>query len=164
MPLLLKIESLAKGPVHLEGKLTVDELQMESLDELVEIGEPLEYDLTASRAGDSISIRGRMGMRLNCECARCLRPFKYQVKLSEWICLLPLTGEEKIEIIDGSADLTPFLREDSFLAFPQHPLCESGCNKSPQTGADGKQPTLKLASRKQNEASAWAELDQLKLD
>ncbi len=164
MPLLLKIESLAKGPVHLKGELAVGELQMESLDELVEIGGPLGYDLTATQAGDSISLRGRMGMHLNCECARCLRPFKYQVKLPGWICLLPLSGEGKIEIIDGSADLTPHLREYTFLAFPQHPLCESGCDKSPQTGVDGKPPTLKLASGKHSEASAWAELDQLKLD
>ena len=63
MPLLLKIETLAKGPVRLRGELAMDELQMESLDELIEIGGPLEYDLTAKRAGDNISLQGSMGMR-----------------------------------------------------------------------------------------------------
>ena len=95
MPLLLKIENLAKGPVHLRGELAVDELQMESLDELIEIGGPLEYDLTAKRAGDNISLQGRMGMRLKCECARCLQPFEYRVELPDWSCFLPLSGEEK---------------------------------------------------------------------
>ena len=42
MPLLLKIETLVKGPVRLRGNLAVHELQMESLDELIESGEPLE--------------------------------------------------------------------------------------------------------------------------
>ena len=64
MPLLLKIETLAKGAVRLRGELAVDELQMESLDELIKIGGPLEYDLTAKRAGDNISLQGRMGCLL----------------------------------------------------------------------------------------------------
>ena len=164
MPLLLNIETLAKGAVPLRGELAVDELQMESLDELIKIGGPLEYDLTAKRAGDNISLQGRMGMRLKCECARCLQQFEYRVELPDWSCFLPLSGEEKIELINDSADLTPYLREDTFLAFPQHPLCESGCDESPQAGVDGKPPGIKLASGKHSEASAWAELDQLNLE
>ena len=164
MPLLLKIENLAKGPVHLRGELAVDELQMESLDELIEIGGPLEYDLTAKRAGDNISLQGSMGMRLKCECARCLQTFVYRVELPDWSCFLPLSGEGNIELINDSADLTPYLREDTFLSFPQHPLCESGCDESPQAGVDGKPPGIKLASGNHSEASAWAELDQLNLE
>jgi uncharacterized metal-binding protein YceD (DUF177 family) len=105
-----------------------------------------------------------MGMRLKCECARCLQPFEYRVELRDWSCFLPLSGEETIELINDSADLTPYLREDTFLAFPQHPLCESGCDESPQASVDGKAPTLKLASGNHSETSAWAELDQLNLE
>ncbi|SVE24745.1 uncharacterized protein METZ01_LOCUS477599, partial [marine metagenome] len=47
MPLLLNIETLAKGPVRLRGELSPEELDMETLDELVEADEPLDYDLTA---------------------------------------------------------------------------------------------------------------------
>ena len=36
MPLLLNIETLAKGPVRLRGELSPEELDMETLDELVE--------------------------------------------------------------------------------------------------------------------------------
>ena len=164
MPLLLKIEMLAEGPVSLRGELAVDELQMETLDELIKIGGPLEYDLTAKRAGDNISLQGSMGMLLKCECARCLQPFEYRVELQEWSCLLPLSGEGNVELINASADLTPYLREDTFLSFPQHPLCETGCDESPKAGVDGKPTTLKLDSGNHNEASAWAELDQLNLE
>ena len=165
MPLLLKIETLAKGPVRLRGELAVEELQMESLDELIEVGGPLEYDLTAKRAGDNISLQGRMGMRLKCECARCLQPFEYRVELPDWSCFLPLSGEEKIELINDSADLTPYLREDTFLAFPQHPLCEPGCGGSPKwTGGDGKPLKIKEASAGPSEASVWSKLDNLNLD
>ena len=164
MPLLLKIEILAKGPVSLRGELAVDELQMETLDELIKIGGPLEYDLTAKRAGDTISLQGSMGMHLKCECARCLQPFEYRVELQDWSCFIPLSGKGNIQLINDSADLTPYLREDTFLSFPQHPLCESGCDESPQASVDGKVPSLKLASGNHSEASAWAELDQLNLE
>ena len=165
MPLLLKIETLAKGAVRLRGELAVDELQMESLDELIKIGGPLEYDLTAKRAGDNISLQGCMGMRLKCECARCLQPFEYRVELPDWSCFLPLSGEEKIELINDSADLTPYLREDTFLAFPQHPLCEPGCGGSPKwTGGDGKPLKIKEACGEPSEASVWSKLDNLKLE
>ena len=164
MPLLLKIEILANGPVSLRGELAVDELQMETLDELIKIGGPLEYDLTAKRAGDTISLQGSMGMHLKCECARCLQPFEYRVELQDWSCFIPLSGKGNIQLINDSADLTPYLREDMFLAFPQHPLCGSGCDESPQASVDGKAPTLKLASGNHSEVSAWAELDQLNLE
>ena len=165
MPLLLNIETLAKGPVRLRGELSPEELDMETLDELVEADEPLDYDLTAERAGDNILLRGRLTMRLQCECARCLRPFVHRVELPEWSCLLPLAGEEKIGLINVSADLTPYLREDTFLAFPQHPLCEPGCGGSPKwTGGDGKPLKIKEACGEPSEASVWSKLDNLKLE
>ena len=54
MPLLLNIETLANGPVRLRGELSPGELDMVTLDELVEADEPLDYDITAERAGDNI--------------------------------------------------------------------------------------------------------------
>ena len=134
VPLLLNIETLANGPVQLKGELSPEELGMETLDELVEADAPLEYDLTAERAGDNILLQGQIAMRLQCECARCLRAFEHRVELPEWSCLLPLNGDEKIELINNSGDLTPYLREDTFLAFPQHPLCEPGLRWIPKIG------------------------------
>ena len=164
MPLLLNIETLADGPVQLKGELSPEELGMETLDELVEANAPLDYDLTAERAGDNILLQGQITMRLQCECARCLRAFEHRVELQGWSCLLPLNGDEKIELINNSGDLTPYLREDTFLSFPQHPLCEPGCDGSPKL-AWGESKPLKIteASGKTSEASVWSKLDNLNL-
>jgi len=164
VPLPLNIETLANGPVQLKGELSPEELGMETLDELVEANEPLEYDLTVERAGDNILLQGQITMRLQCECARCLRAFEHHVELQEWSCLLPLNGDEKIELINNSGDLTPYLREDTFLAFPQHPLCEPGCDGSPKL-AWGESKPLKIteASDKTRDASVWSKLDNLNL-
>ena len=164
MPLLLNIESLTNGPVQLKGELSSEELDMETLDELVKADEPLDYDLTAERAGDNILLQGQITMRLQCECARCLRAFEYRLELQEWSYLLPLNGAEKIELTNNSADLTPYLREDTFLAFPQHPLCKPGCGESPKLGwGDGKPLEIKEVSDKTSEASIWSKLDNLNL-
>ena len=164
VPLLLNIETLADGPVQLKGELSPEELDMETLDELVEANAPLDYDLTAERAGDNILLQGQITMRLQCECARCLRAFEHRVELQGWSCLLPLNGDEKIELINNSGDLTPYLREDTFLAFPQHPLCEPGCDGSPKLAwGEGKPLKITEASGKTSEATVWSKLDNLNL-
>ena len=165
MPLYLNIETLANGPVELKGELSPEELEMETLDDLVEANEPLGYDLTAERTGDNVLLRGRLRIRLQCECARCLRPFEHQIDLPDWSCLLPLAGAEKIELTGVSADLTPYLREDTFLAFPQHPLCEPGCGPPrKRTSRGGHSLKIWEATSGNDEASVWAELDNLNLD
>ena len=165
MPLFLNIETLANGHVELKGELSPEELDMETLDELVEANEPLAYALTAERTGDNVLLRGSLRMRVRCECARCLRSFEHCIDLPDWSCLLPLAGEEKIVFTGVSADLTPYLREDTFLAFPQHPLCEPGCGKTPKrTGRGAHSLKIREATSRSDEASVWAELDNLNLD
>ena len=164
VPLLLNIETLANGPVQLKGELSPEELGMETLDELVEADEPLGYDLMVERTGDNILLQGQITMRLQCECARCLRAFEHHVELQEWSCLLPLNGDEKIELINNSGDLTPYLREDTFLCFPQHPLCEPGCDGSPKLAwGEGKPLKITEASGKTSEPTVWSKLDNLNL-
>jgi len=63
-------------------------------------------------------------------------------------------------VINDSVDLTPYLREDIFLAFPQHPLCKSDCR-----GLAASQPDKgRKTTRPEPDASPWAALDKLKLD
>jgi uncharacterized metal-binding protein YceD (DUF177 family) len=40
---------------------------------------------------------------------------------------LPLEGEDKVPVDNDCVDLTPFVREDILLEFPQHPLCKPDC-------------------------------------
>jgi uncharacterized metal-binding protein YceD (DUF177 family) len=54
-------------------------------------------------------------------------------------------------------DLTPFVREDILLDFPQHPLCKPDCaglkKKAARKAAAGEKPAT----------AVWATLDKLKL-
>ena len=161
MPLLINLRHLERETVTLRGALPVAELDLEGIDELIQPRSPLEHDLVVDRHERSILVQGRLRLTLGCECARCLKPFEHRLDLSEWSCLLPLEGEDKAVISNDCVDLTPYLREDIVLAFPQHPLCEAECRGL---------MSRRVAGSKQSDApatgelsSAWAELNKLKL-
>jgi uncharacterized metal-binding protein YceD (DUF177 family) len=164
MPLLLSIEPLAKGAVSLKGELPLNELDMVSLDNLVEPAGPLEYNLVAEKNGDSILLEGSLKMSLKCECARCLQAYEHRIELLNWSCLLPLKGEDSLEINRDKADLTPYLREDTLLAFPRHPLCGSECGGIAQVAGNGENTVLSEPLPEEPEdKNVWAELDKLDL-
>ncbi len=56
---------------------------------LVQARLPLRYDLTAQKLGGAILARGRMELTLDCECARCLKPFEHRIILDHWTAHLP---------------------------------------------------------------------------
>jgi uncharacterized metal-binding protein YceD (DUF177 family) len=58
-------------------------------------------------------------------------------------------------------DLTPYVREDILLEFPQHPLCDAECRGLPNTVGKAKKP-LKT-SQTEAGSPAWSELNKLKL-
>src|ERR1051326_3038427 len=116
MPLLFNVRHLEKQQtLSLAGELSPAELELESLDELVEAKSPLRYDLELQELEGSILVQGSLRLTLRCECARCLKPFVQELILDDWACHLPLKGEEKVPISNDSVDLTPYLREDILL-------------------------------------------------
>jgi len=160
MPLSINVRHLEEKVLSLEGALPVAELELDNHDELVHVSQPLRYDLTAQKMGHDILVQGRLELVLECECARCLKPFEFKLELPDWVAHLPLEGEEKIVIKNDCMDLTPYIREDILLAFPQHPLCESDCAGLPKRSvATAKKP--KGASQTED-SSAWSELNKLK--
>jgi uncharacterized protein len=161
MALLIKLRDLERENVRLSGELPAADLDLAGVDELIRVEEPLKYELEAQKLDKSILAQGRLALTLDCECARCLKPFKYPLVLEDWACLLPLEGEEKAVVTNDSVDLTPAVREDILLGFPQHPLCKAECGGLPKK-AIGK--TKKTGGGKTKDASsAWAELNKLKL-
>jgi uncharacterized protein len=158
MPLQVNIRHLEDDDVRLQGELPASELDLPDNDELVRMHLPLRYDLTVQRMPDAILVQGRIEVTLDCECARCLKPFQCHLKLDPWAAHLPLEGPDKAVVKDDLADLTPCLREDILLEFPQHPLCEAGCAGLPNRAKENK---TKGASQTEN-SSAWAELNKLK--
>ena len=149
---------MEEDEVHLQGELPVAELEFGVQDEMIRLEKPLRYDLTVEQLHDALLVQGSLKLVLDCECVRCLKPFAYKLVLDGWALHLPLEGEDKVSIVNDSVDLTPFVREDMLLEFPQHPVCKPECEglskKTKATVADGGE---KLKS------AVWSELDKLKL-
>lgn len=160
MPLTFNLRHLEEKELHLRGELPVAELELADVDELIHVQQPLRYDLHIQALDQSVLVQGWLSLPLQCECARCLKPFPFLLEFNPWTCHLPLEGEEAVPINNDSVDLTPLFREDILLTFPQHPLCEIDCGglKNPPSGK------AKTPGRKSSETSSpWAELNKLKL-
>lgn len=161
MPLIFNLRHLEKKDLELTGELTAEELDLAGVDDLVRISEPVTYRLVAEQMSDNVLVRGDLHCELACQCARCLRDFNQTIDLEDWACDLPLEGEDQVPVTNDCVDLTPYLREDILLAFPQHPLCEPDCPgllKPEQnlSEAAGNNPA-------NDSSSAWAALNKLKL-
>jgi uncharacterized protein len=151
MSLSVNLRHLKAHEIHLKGELPVAELDLH--DEMIRAEKPLRYDLEIEKLHDAILVQGKLELTLNCECVRCLKPFQQKLKLDHWALHLPLEGDEKVSLDGDFIDLTPFVREDMLLEFPQHPLCKTDCKG------------LNKKSRKSSEQKpdVWAELNKLKL-
>ena len=161
MPVKFNLRHLEEKNLCLKDQLSAEELDIDNLDEIIHVRDPLSYDLEVELLDKAVLVRGKLRLLLHCDCARCLRSFEYWLDLPDWACHLPLEGEEKAELVNDCVDLTPYIREDIVLAFPQHPLCGPDCKglKSPQ---DWKQDPG-VDSKSKPASAAWAELNKLKL-
>lgn len=154
----INLRHIEAKPVRLDGSLNAEELELESADEIVHPAGPLSYELSAEKIDKAILVRGDLLMPLRCECARCLKPFDQPLALHDWACHLSLEGEDAVKVDNDVIDLTPYIREDILLAFPQHPLCEPECKGLPNPWKS----TVETPGGNSS-GSAWAELNKLKL-
>jgi uncharacterized protein len=160
-PLAINVRHLVKRDLRLTGEISAHDLNLDGLDELVRVLGPVQYDLQVQKMDRSLLVRGRLSARLECQCVRCLKAFPYSIDLSDFAADLPLEGEEAVPKDGDFVDLTPWLREDMVLAFPQHPLCDPGCaglTRPPAPGAEARP-----GQESQTTSSAWAALNELKL-
>jgi uncharacterized protein len=159
MSLKINLHHLEAREVHLKGELPVEELDLDVRDELIRVTMPLEYDIEIEKLDDALLVQGELRVELECECVRCLKKFTRGLDLENWTLHLPLEGDDAVSIDNDSVDLTPFVREDILLGFPQHPLCKPDCvGLKPKTGK-----SKKIADKTQPKPSAWTELNKLKL-
>ena len=128
MALLINIRQVEKGEVRLQGELTSAELEWDTRDEMIRVSQPLAYDLHVERLDRSILVQGHVRQVLDCECVRCLKSFAHEISMPDWNCVLILDGDDKALVVNDCVDLTPYLRDDIFLALPQHPLCSPRCD------------------------------------
>lgn len=161
MALLVNLLHLTRDSVALKGEVPVEELEYGVNDEMVKLNSPLEYDLEAEKLEDAVLVQGRLMLKLDCRCVRCLNEFPYELELVQWACHLPLSGEDAVPIVNDCVDLTPHIREDTLLGFPQHPVCKPECGGL-SIGTHGN-PADPKESQQVLPSSAWSELDKLKL-
>ena len=153
MSLKVNLRHLAAHELDLEGELPVADLDFGLTDEIMRAEKPLHYDLQVEAIVNGILAQGRLTLTLDCQCVRCLKSFEHTVELPHWTLHLPLEGDEKAVVDNDCVDLTPFLREDMLLEFPQHPLCRPDC-----AGLNPAEHDPAKTGR-----SAWKELDKLSI-
>src|SRR6266496_1558418 len=78
---------IVKEIARLGGELPVAELDLDGIDELIQASAPLHHDLVVERYERSILVQGRLGLKLRCECVRCLKSFEYRLAFDSWSCL-----------------------------------------------------------------------------
>ena len=158
MPLIVNLRHVEESDVVLRGELPVDELDIDARDEMIRVARPLRYDIEIQKLERGFLVRGSLQLTLECQCVRCLKPFTRKLELKPWTCHLQLEGEELMTVVDDCVDLTPFVREDMLLEFPQHPLCRPDCG-----GLKGIKTGKARKNADEIAPSAWVELNKLKL-
>jgi uncharacterized protein len=160
MPILVNLRHLASENVRLRGELPAPELDIDARDEMIRVSRPLVYDLEVQKLEDGLLVQGRLELPLDCKCVRCLKAFERRLRLATWAAHLPLEGEEAVPVMNDCVDLTPIVREDILLEFPQHPLCKPECRGLAETSRGQKS----AASGPGDGAGspAWAALNKLK--
>ena len=161
MSLKVNLRHLEAHDLQLEGQIPLAELDIETRDEVVQLAHPLEYKLNIQILEGGLLIQGRLRLDLKCQCVRCLKKFDYRLKLESWTCHLPLAGEEAVAVVNDCVDLTPSVREDILLEFPQHPLCEQDCRglRIPSTSQS---TAFRSLGTPEDGSPEWKELNKLK--
>jgi uncharacterized protein len=163
MPLTVNLRCLENRNLVLCGELPLADLDFDARDEMIRATPPLHYDLEVELLDDSLLVQGLLRLKLNCQCVRCLKDFEFDLELDPWtlhLPLEPLEGEDAVSIKNDCVDLTPHMREDILLGFPQHPLCRPDCDGLKQASV-GK--ARKTVGKEESKPFAWAELNKLKL-
>ncbi len=162
MALLVNLRHLAVLEAVLHGELPAADLDLETGDIMIRVTQPLRYDVVVEKVNESLLVRGRLEIVLDCRCVRCLEPFPHALHLEGALCELPLQGEEAVPVANDCVDLTPYLREDILLQFPAHPACKPECPGIVIKSLSHLH-TRDAAGSGERASSAWDELDKLKL-
>jgi uncharacterized protein len=162
MHVVVNLRHLEERTIQLAGEVPPEEMgYSEFHDELVEVAEPLHYDVEVEKQNENLYVHGRLWVTLNLTCKRCLKQFKQPLELDPYHGYVPLEGEEAAPVTNDLVDLTPYFREDTLLAFPQHPLCSEDCKGiATASGSKAKGPDLSLLEKP--DKATWSALDKLK--
>jgi uncharacterized metal-binding protein YceD (DUF177 family) len=118
--LIFELIDLPPEGVNIRGSISFAELDIAD-EERFSFPESLNYDLSlAPCGGKSVLLRGQLQATMTIVCDRCNAPGKLALAVDD-VC-------HSYEDAYGRViDLTPDIREDILIAFPQKFLCHSNC-------------------------------------
>ena len=105
MPLAVNLRHLETHNIRLEGRLPVEDLDIDPQDEVIQVCHPLEHDLEVQKLEEDLLVQGHLHLVLECQCVRCLKPFQYHLELDNWTCHLPLQGEDSVTVLNDLCGL-----------------------------------------------------------
>jgi uncharacterized protein len=153
--MILHLRQMDHGNMSLEGHESAAPLGLEACG--IGVAGDLKYRLEAGLSGGGLWVAGSLQLPVTLECAKCLEPLPWTIKIPEFALQVELeeTGGRE------SIDLTPWLREDILLALPLYPKCDLVAGKtclarfqSTEFAPAGETP--------QEQNPAWSALDALK--
>lgn len=138
--MLLDVSRLRGGVEHLDRRFEAGAFDASPAD--FRIVEPAHLVADATKDGRKVRLVGRLTGALECECSRCLEPYRVPVGVDLDLLFLPQpeatgtgTGDEEVAENDLGVsyykndvlDLMEMMREQFYLALPMKPLCREDC-------------------------------------
>ena len=161
MPFTVNIQHLEQEGQAYQGSIPIDDLDLNSIDDLICPLSSLDYRLTVEKHETNLLVQGEISQTFSCECSRCLKNFELPVVISGWSGFVALEGEESLPVNNDMVDLTEVLREDILLVLPQHPVCGQACKGFGSKAVETVEPH---DAEELKDPSPWIALDHLNLE
>lgn len=125
----VEIADLARNPGHsrqIHARQNLDGLAGGLA--LVEVTDPVEFDLRAEALTDGIEVTGNVSGSVQMRCSRCLTSFERRFKQAvDEVFYFERRDEEGYEVQGEMIDLEPMLRDVIVLSMPMSPLHAETC-------------------------------------
>lgn len=115
----VNLREIEKGGVRLYGSVSPASLDL-SDENLFSLPEDIQYDIEVTMTNGMVMAQGMISTNAHCKCGRCLKEFDYKLDIGNIFHLYENPVSEEI-------DLTPDIREDIIIAFPQNIICSDDC-------------------------------------
>lgn len=166
--LKLDLLRLEHGPERIHETIPADHPMWDGTG--LQLAEPVSLDLEATRAGESVLVRGTVRTAVALACSRCLAPARREVDDQVSLFFEPGLRDEDA---DGEVyplpergselDLLGPIREEVLLRVPAYALCSEACRGlCPQCGGDRNQAACGCAPDVGR--SPWDALKTIKFD
>jgi len=72
MPLLVNLRHLEAHDLSLEGEISVEELDIDTRDEIIQVNRPLRYKVASQHLEDGLLVQGRLELTLELRVRACV--------------------------------------------------------------------------------------------